>query len=72
MLKTFRAVTLLAFATSAGFAHAKGHVHKHMIPCPLGGQRATATCVCSIKINGPLLCQKGQRCHNLFEQKCTL
>jgi len=71
MLKTF-AVTLLAFAMSAGLAQAKGHVHKHMIPCPVGDQRAAATCVCGIEINGrPLLCQKGQRCHNLFVQICA-
>jgi hypothetical protein len=70
MLKTF-AVAPLAFAMSAGLAQAKWHMHKHMIPgCPVG-QRAAATCVCGIDVNGrPMLCQKGQWCHNPFAQVC--
>jgi hypothetical protein len=71
MLKTF-AVVLLVTATSVGFARAKMHAHKHVIPGCAQGQPAAATCACGTGANGkPLLCQKGQWCHYPMAKTCT-
>jgi len=71
MLKTF-AVALLAITMSVGLAHAKMHMHKHMIAACAEGQQAAATCACGTAASGhPLLCKKGQWCHS-FMHACTM